>query len=48
MILKKAHSVDMTKLHTVILSESEANHTNKWISKLAMVKALKFDYIAPE
>ena len=48
MILKKAHSVDITKLRMVVLFDSEANHSNKWIGKIAMSKALELNSLAPK
>ena len=48
MIMKKAHSTDIAKLRTVVLFDSKANHTNKWIGRFAMQRAINFEEIAPE
>ena len=48
MILKKVNSTDIDKLRTVVLFESEANHTNKWIGRFAMNVAIQNTKIAPE
>ena len=48
MILKKANSTDIDKLRTVILFDSEANHTNKWIGRFVMNIAIQNNKIAPE
>ena len=46
--MKKANSTDIDKLQMVVLFDSEANHTNKWIGRFAMQRALEINAIAPE
>ena len=48
MIMKKANSPDIDKLQTVVLFDSEANHTNKWIGRFPMQRAIDMNAIAPE
>ena len=48
MIMKKDNSTDIAKLCTVVLFDSKANHTHKWIGRLAMQHVIEFDEIAPK
>ena len=48
MIMKKANSTNIDKLQTVVLFDSEANHTNKWIGRLAIQCAIDNVEIGPE
>ena len=48
MTLKKANSIDIDKLRTVVLFDSEANHTNKWIGQFTMEVSIRNNKIAPE
>jgi hypothetical protein len=48
MILKKANSYDISLLRTIVLMDSEFNHLNSIIGRLAMHRALDTDQLARE